>query len=172
MDDRIARLRTHQRNISRYQNMLKTRLSDVELHFVEKRLSEERFKIAMLDSEDIWNIHPVDLPMCYCADGKFQLKTVMDEYPAFFRYTHETNTILDSHREFFDTMPLDSRSGAWGTDAVKFYAFYSLSSDGSYYNCFDIHRSTTQQYKRLKVFADRRCEEEESCVSNEKRRHA
>lgn len=49
MDDRIARLRTHQRNISRYQNMLKTRLSEVELHFVEKRLSEERFKIAMLE---------------------------------------------------------------------------------------------------------------------------
>ena len=24
-----------------------------------------KFKIAMLDSEDIWNIHPVDLPMYY-----------------------------------------------------------------------------------------------------------
>jgi hypothetical protein len=49
MDERIARLRNHQRNISRYENMLKTRLSEVELHFVEKRLSEERFKIAMLE---------------------------------------------------------------------------------------------------------------------------
>jgi hypothetical protein len=49
MDERIARLRGHQQNISRYQNMLKTRLSEVELHFLEKRLSEERFKIAMLE---------------------------------------------------------------------------------------------------------------------------
>jgi hypothetical protein len=49
MDDRIARLRNYQRNIGRYQNMLKTRLSEVELRFVEKRLSEERFKIAMLE---------------------------------------------------------------------------------------------------------------------------
>ena len=49
MDDRTARLRTHERNISRYQNMLKTRLSEVELRFVERRLAEERFKIAMLE---------------------------------------------------------------------------------------------------------------------------
>jgi hypothetical protein len=44
MDDRDARLRSHEQNISHYQNILKTRLSEVELHFVEKRLSEERFK--------------------------------------------------------------------------------------------------------------------------------
>jgi hypothetical protein len=46
--ERIARLRAHQRNIDRYQNLLKTQLSETELHFVEKRLSEERFWIAML----------------------------------------------------------------------------------------------------------------------------
>ena len=49
MDDRDARLRSHEQNISHYQNILKTRLSEVELHFVEKRLSEERFKKAMLE---------------------------------------------------------------------------------------------------------------------------
>jgi hypothetical protein len=49
MDERIARLRTHQKNIERYQKLLKTKLSEVELHFLEKRLSEERFAIAMLD---------------------------------------------------------------------------------------------------------------------------
>jgi hypothetical protein len=48
MDERIARLRTHQRNIDRYQTMLKTHLSETELRFVEKRLSEERFWMAML----------------------------------------------------------------------------------------------------------------------------
>jgi hypothetical protein len=49
MDERVSRLRNHERNISRYQNMLKTRLSEGELRFVEKRLAEERFKIAMLE---------------------------------------------------------------------------------------------------------------------------
>jgi hypothetical protein len=49
MDDRsIARLRAHQRNIDRYNNMLKTRLTATERQFVERRLSEERFSIAML----------------------------------------------------------------------------------------------------------------------------
>jgi hypothetical protein len=49
MDERVSRLRNYERNISRYQNMLKTRLSEAELRFVEKRLAEERFKIAMLE---------------------------------------------------------------------------------------------------------------------------
>ena len=49
MDDRDARLHSHEQNISHYQNILKTPLSEVELHFVEKRLSEERFKMAMLE---------------------------------------------------------------------------------------------------------------------------
>lgn len=49
MDERIARLRIHQANIERYERLLKTNLSEVELHYIEKRLSEERFAIAMLD---------------------------------------------------------------------------------------------------------------------------
>ena len=49
MDERIARLRTHQKNIDRYQSLLKTELSEVEKHYLEKLLSEERFAIRMLD---------------------------------------------------------------------------------------------------------------------------
>jgi hypothetical protein len=48
MSERIARLRTHQKNIERYQNLLKTNLSDGELQYLEKRLSEERLALAML----------------------------------------------------------------------------------------------------------------------------
>ena len=32
MDERIALLRTHQKNIERYQDLLKTKLTEVELH--------------------------------------------------------------------------------------------------------------------------------------------
>jgi hypothetical protein len=49
MDERIARLRTHQKNIDRYQGLLKTKLSEAEQKYLEKRVSEERFAIAMLE---------------------------------------------------------------------------------------------------------------------------
>ena len=51
MGERIVRLRTHHRNIDRYQNLLKTRLNETELQFVEKRISEERFAVAKLSND-------------------------------------------------------------------------------------------------------------------------
>ena len=50
MNERIARLRTHQRNIDRYQGLLKSSLSAAELRFVERRLSEERVALTTLQS--------------------------------------------------------------------------------------------------------------------------
>jgi hypothetical protein len=50
MNERIARLRAHQRNIDRYQGLLKSSLSAVELRFVERRLAEERLALATLQS--------------------------------------------------------------------------------------------------------------------------
>jgi hypothetical protein len=50
MNERIARLRAHQRNIDRSQGLLKFSLSAVELRFVERRLSEERLALATLQS--------------------------------------------------------------------------------------------------------------------------
>jgi hypothetical protein len=52
VSERIALLRTHERNIERYQALLKTKLSDVEKQYLEKRLSEERIAMAMLRSKD------------------------------------------------------------------------------------------------------------------------
>ena len=48
--DQIAISRAHQKNIERYQQLLKTKLSDAETQYLEKRLSEERFWMAMLNS--------------------------------------------------------------------------------------------------------------------------
>ena len=52
-NERIARLRTHQKNIERYQSLLKTKLSDVEQQYLEKRISEEHSAIAMLQLIDV-----------------------------------------------------------------------------------------------------------------------
>jgi hypothetical protein len=42
IDEQLARLRTHRNNIARYRRLLKTKLSDLERQFVERRLSEEQ----------------------------------------------------------------------------------------------------------------------------------
>ena len=48
MNEKASRLQAHQRNIQRYEKLLKSKLNATELHFVEQRLSEERFALAML----------------------------------------------------------------------------------------------------------------------------
>ena len=48
MATRVVQLRTHRTNIDRYEHMLKTQLSDIERQFVQRRLSEERLTMAML----------------------------------------------------------------------------------------------------------------------------
>jgi hypothetical protein len=49
MDESGARLRSHLQNIDRYQNLMKTRLSEIELQYLERRLHEERAAVAALD---------------------------------------------------------------------------------------------------------------------------
>jgi len=114
-----------------------------------------KFKIAILDSEDIWNIHPVDLPMYYTHKKTFELKTVFDHYPMFFRFPSEVKKLLHQFSELFESNSLDKLEKCIHTDCEKFTSFYSVSPNEDYYNYFDIPRKTTQRYKRLKVFVDR-----------------
>jgi hypothetical protein len=60
MDERIARLRAHQKNIERYQSLLKTELTEVEMHYLEKLLSEERFVMGILSASHQRSTHPPD----------------------------------------------------------------------------------------------------------------
>jgi hypothetical protein len=50
METRVIQLRTHQKNIDRYQGLLKTKLSETERQFLEKRLSEETISMQQLMS--------------------------------------------------------------------------------------------------------------------------
>jgi hypothetical protein len=55
MDERKAAfLRVHERNIDKYQRLLKTKLSESEVDYLQKRLSEERLTVAMLQ----FKVHP------------------------------------------------------------------------------------------------------------------
>ena len=42
IDQKFALLRTHRNNIARYRRLLKTKLTEYERQFIERRLSEER----------------------------------------------------------------------------------------------------------------------------------
>ena len=41
-DEKLASLRSHRSNIARYRRLLKTKLTDLERQFIERRLSEEQ----------------------------------------------------------------------------------------------------------------------------------
>jgi hypothetical protein len=47
-DEELARLRAHNYNVSRYQRLLETKLSDHERLFVERRLNEEMSAVENL----------------------------------------------------------------------------------------------------------------------------
>jgi hypothetical protein len=62
-DEKLARLRAHDNNISRYRRLLRTDLSDVERGFIERRLNEERSAMKSLTNHPVsggldWNSPP------------------------------------------------------------------------------------------------------------------
>ena len=48
IDEQIARLHAHSNNIARYRSLLETPLTDLERHFIEDRLTEEKLAIEGL----------------------------------------------------------------------------------------------------------------------------
>lgn len=47
-DENLARIRTHRNSIYRYRRLLRTKLSDLEREFIERRLSEEQTALETL----------------------------------------------------------------------------------------------------------------------------
>ena len=48
LDENLARMRAHRNNIQRYRRLLRTRLSDIERQFIDRRLAEERMALDAL----------------------------------------------------------------------------------------------------------------------------
>ncbi len=122
-------------------------------HWIKQGL---RFKTAMLDDEDIWNIHPVDLPMFHINEGTFNIKTELFGYPGILRNSKSFNDFIEPYRTFFDKKPDSDEEGALSGKCPSFRAFYNLFDNGEYYNFYDIPRGTKQKYKRLMVFCEKR----------------
>ena len=111
-----------------------------------------KFTVAMLDQEDIWNIHPVQLPFFYEETDLFELKTECELYPLVFRTPEYFRGHLSNTTGLAKI--LKDPEIIYTVDTPAFFTFYSLYSDGTYFNYFDISRSSRQKYKRLKVFSD------------------
>jgi hypothetical protein len=54
----LARIRTHRNNIHRYRGLLRTKLSDLEREFIEKRMADEQIALDALVAETF----PVTFP--------------------------------------------------------------------------------------------------------------
>ena len=145
---RMDRYKVHEWKLVRNYKLVWDSAGDQPLEAVARDIEAcAKFRIAMLDSEGNWNVHPVDLPMYEKDSGRFQLKTVWDRYPAVFRqatFPEDAITIVhNTEREMVATVELQ-----------MFESFYSVFPDGTYYNFYDIQRNTKQGYERLKVYSD------------------
>ena len=65
IDEKFALLRTHRNNISRYRRLLKTKLTEFERQFIERRLSEERSAMERLASSTF----PLTFRILMAVDG-------------------------------------------------------------------------------------------------------
>jgi hypothetical protein len=113
------------------------------------------FKIAMLDDENIWNVHPVDLPMYHINEGSFNIKTEYFEYAFAIRSTKDIDELVEANKTFFSTKPESNSDGVLHGTCAPFHAFYNVFDNGEYYNFYDIPRGSRQRYKRLKIFCEK-----------------
>lgn len=51
LDEELARIRAHRNNIHRYRRLLRTKLSDLERQFIERRLAEEQTALKALAAD-------------------------------------------------------------------------------------------------------------------------
>ena len=65
LDENLARIRAHRNNIHRYRRLLKTKLSQLERHFIERRLAEEQSALDALRATSF----PVGFPVSGAPAG-------------------------------------------------------------------------------------------------------
>ncbi|MBF0526832.1 MAG: hypothetical protein HQK56_17245 [Deltaproteobacteria bacterium] len=114
-----------------------------------------RFKIAMLDSEGAWNIHPVCIPAFGPGPDEFHLYTPWDIYPAFFRSVNETTKAFDLCKEIITTRNDDNQALAEKFKVMPFASFYHIFHDGKFMTLNDVLQGSFRRYQRLRVFVER-----------------
>lgn len=58
-EENLARIRSHRNNIHRYRRLLRTKLSDLERNFIERRMADEQASLDALVAKNL----PVMFPL-------------------------------------------------------------------------------------------------------------
>jgi len=111
-------------------------------------------KVALLDSEGVWHIHPVDLPMFFPDSGQFVLKSVSDAYPGDFKVRSTIEALYEQLYDYFEKKPDSNADGCMNFQCQAYSTFYNIHSDGTYSHYDDIRSGVKRTYQRLKIFSD------------------
>lgn len=126
--------------------------------------SGRQVKLALLDQDDVWNIHPVHQPTIRNYEAYFELFTDDDAYPALLRSADAVARIAEGRKdarathEGPDVVTGSQPSAIHLETTVPYSAWHIVTSDGCYlrgrpaahseWGRFDL------RYRALKVFAE------------------
>jgi len=115
-----------------------------------------KFKIALLDFDDIWHIHAVDLPIFWPEMDAFQMQTHVNLYPAFFSQPKLFNSLfIPKNPLVFDKNTLKPNINI-DFEAPAGCSYFSAYSNGEFITAKN--RKTggdAQKYKHFKVFCEK-----------------
>ena len=124
----------------------------------------KRLKIALLDQDDFWNVHPVHMPSFYVGQNRFELFTEQDAIPEYFRYPSvlkDFGRSLDQQIQKSLALGLaetkrDEMMGFAANPPVSFYScYYTVWPDGQYLRGkIVLQGDDPESYKALKILAE------------------
>ena len=128
-------------------------------------LSGRKLKIALLDADDIWNIHPIHMPSFYVDKNFFELFSEQDSMPDFFRSLNELEVIGKKYnvllKDYLRTNTPKNINTAFSEvtmfnpDLELCSNYYTVRSQGDYlHGKIVITQEEPESYKSLKVFAE------------------
>ena len=134
---------------------------------VEDAVSTGRpLKIALLDTEGYWNVHPIHMSSFYIDQGYFELFTDQDAVPVFLHNEDDLEMLEKQMKQRLkeavkEYSPRNLREvfdkAGFQFENPEFYStFYTARSDGSYLRGSTVLKQEEKhQYVALKVFADK-----------------
>lgn len=108
----------------------------------------ERFKVALLDEDGFWSVHPVDLINIEQDSPLFSVRTEVTNVPGFLPVKSSLLEAMESvcNARAFPEQMLQ-------IEATPVPIYYFCLSDGTYYNYFDEVRSLFRNYGEMRLFA-------------------
>jgi hypothetical protein len=111
-------------------------------------------RVALLDAEDVWNLHPVILPQVEKNGGHFVLQTHLAIYPDFFRNQDIFESSWDNIKPYVDD-PDVYKKGFMAIKSRFWIGAYHIKEDGTHKSAYDLGRGNSDNsHKRLKIFVE------------------